>query len=160
MHTVFDNAPTVVENLEASQFVQTLTPVLEAYLPATHCKQVLFVVALMVVEKLPGLQSLHTVAAVIFMYFPAGQSIQDSAAKVFMYVPALHGVHDVKPKLFLYLPAVQLEHCMPVDPVYPGLHKHEAMFVCANNECPEYNGQALHPGVIYHCALKPLYSTL
>jgi hypothetical protein len=149
-----------VENLETSQFLQTLTPVLEEYLPARQCKQVLAVVAPMVVEKLPALQLLQPVDAVISMYFPVGQFMQDSAAKVFVYVPAMHGVHAVEPVLFLYVPVVQPEHCMPAGPVYPLLHTHASMFICADKECPEYNGQMVHPVVAYHCALNPENTTL
>jgi hypothetical protein len=147
-----------VENLETSQFLQTLTPILEEYLPARQCKQVLAVVAPMVVEKLPALQLLQSVDAVISMYFPVGQFMQDSAAKVFVYVPAMHGVHAVEPMLFLYVPVVQPEHCMPAGPVYPLLHTHASMFICADKECPEYNGQLVHPVVAYHCALNPEYT--
>ncbi|NBW90806.1 MAG: hypothetical protein EBR09_12055 [Proteobacteria bacterium] len=61
--------------------------------------------------------------------------------------------------LFLYVPVAQAEHCVPGGPVYPLLHTHALMAVCANNECAEFNGQMVHGVVAYQVARNPSFTT-
>ncbi len=37
--------------------------------------------------------------------------------------PAGHASHMPEPKVDLYVDALHAVHCVPLDPVYPGIHK-------------------------------------
>jgi hypothetical protein len=85
------------------------------------------VVAAVVVEYVPGRQSVHVmmlVAAVVPEYFPAMHSVQVEmlvAAVVPEYFPAMQEVHAEPDQA--YFPAVQSEHSLfPVELDFPAGH--------------------------------------
>ena len=138
-HTIF---PSSLLNLPATQLLQMEVPVLE-YFPTPQLEQV----DMPTLEYFPESHFLHTVAPTVLENLEAAQFVQTLTPVYEEYVPALHGAHAVEPMLSLYVPVVQPEHSMPAGPVYPFSHTHLAMSICADKECPEYNGQMVHPVV-------------
>ena len=61
--------------MQLSQVVATEAPSAEEYLPASHARQELSVLAPVVVRYLPALQSVHKTEPITSLYSPAPQAV-------------------------------------------------------------------------------------
>jgi hypothetical protein len=81
--------------------------------PGAHATQVLASVAIVAVEKVPGLQSVHTVWPSVSAYVPGPQLRHVVCPGVGLYVPRLHReqlAREVAPLRVEKVPAGQLVH--------------------------------------------------
>ncbi len=133
--------------MPARQFTQaarTLDPAGDE-VPAAQFKHVATEVAATVVEYVPARQLIHAEPA--GEYMPARQFTQaaravDPAGDDF---PAAQLVHTAVPVDVLYVPCAHTVHVPPFGPVYPAMQIHAVEDVCPEDECAEFDGQAVHP---------------
>ncbi len=132
VHTDSLEAAVVYEYLPAPQVVQTVLPVVAAYVPMSHAVHTDSLEATADVENFPAPQAVHEVSAVApseAEYLPAPQSVHEAAAdseylptpQVVQVVsavapseadclPAAHSAHVVLVNAAVYLPPPQSVH--------------------------------------------------